>query len=61
MVKIESSLAQHWNSVKINSYSRTVYTASNTTHIHGVGKTRAIVGHHKIRNIAGKFAQIARS
>ena len=61
MVKIESCLTQHRNSVKINSYSRTVDTASNTAHIHGVGKTRAIVGHYKIRNIAGKFAQIART
>ena len=61
MVKIESSLAQHWNSVKINSYSRTVDTASNTAHIHGVGKTRAIVGHYEVRNIAGKFTQIART
>ena len=61
MVKIESSLAQHRNSVKINSYSRTVDTASNAAHIHGVGKTRSIVGHYEVRNIAGKFTQIART
>ena len=61
MVKIESCLAQHRNSIKINSYSRTVDTTSNAAYIHSIGKTRTIVGHYKIRNIAGKFTQIART